>query len=48
MLRNFLELAADWNTKTGRRPAAERAAVKAPPAATSASAHRTPPRRAAH
>jgi anthranilate synthase component 2 len=54
MLRNFLELAADWNTKTARRPAAGRAAAeaplaaKAPPAATSTSVHRSPPRRVAH
>jgi anthranilate synthase component 2 len=48
MLRNFLELAADWNTRTGRRPAAARAAAKSPPAANPASAHRPTPRRAAH
>jgi len=46
LLRNFLELAADWNTKIGRRPAVARAA--APPAAKSASVHRSAPRRAAH
>ncbi len=45
MLRNFLELAADWNTKTGRRPAAARPAPL--PAAKPAS-HRPAPRRAAH
>jgi len=48
MLRNFLELAADWNTKTGRRPAAARPAAQAPSAAQPASAHRGAPRRAAH
>jgi anthranilate synthase component II len=47
MLRNFLELAADWNTKTGRRPAAARPPAKAPPAKP-ASTHRGAPRRAAH
>jgi anthranilate synthase component II len=47
MLRNFLELAADWNAKSGRRPAAARAAVPLP-AANPASAHRSAPRRAAH
>jgi anthranilate synthase component II len=41
MLRNFLELAAGWNTTTGRRPAA-RATAKSSPKS------RPAPRRAAH
>jgi anthranilate synthase component 2 len=48
MLRNFIELAADWNATTGRRPAATRAAERPLPAVTSTSAHRPAPRRAAH
>ena len=47
MLRNFLELAADWNTTTGRRRAAARAA-RPPAAATSAPRVRAAPRRTAH
>jgi anthranilate synthase component 2 len=48
MLRNFLELAADWNVKTTRRPTTERTAAKPQPAAKPPSAHRSAPRRAAH
>jgi anthranilate synthase component 2 len=45
MLRNFLELAADWNSTTGRRRAAARAAR---PTAKSSPKSRPAPRRAAH
>jgi len=45
MLRNFLELAAGWNTTTGRRPAAARAARAT---AKSSPKSRPAPRRAAH
>ena len=48
MLRNFLDLAADWNARAGRRPAAARTAATAPPAARPASAHRRASHRAAH
>jgi anthranilate synthase component 2 len=43
MLRNFLELAADWNAAAGRRPAARRAADARPSAQVRAAT-----RRAAH
>ena len=45
MLRNFLELAADWNTTTGRHRATARAAT---PTAKSSPTSRPAPRRAAH
>jgi anthranilate synthase component 2 len=45
MLRNFLELAADWNTTTGRHRATARAAR---PTAKSSPTSRPAPRRAAH
>ena len=45
MLRNFLELAAGWNTTTGRRRAAARAARAT---AKSSPKSRPAPRRAAH
>jgi anthranilate synthase component 2 len=54
MLRNFLELAADWNAATGRRAASSKprpaAKGKSGKSGKSAgkSAHRAAPRRAAH
>jgi anthranilate synthase component 2 len=48
MLKNFLELAADWNAKTGRRTADRPRAPAAPAAARAASRPPRPTRRAAH
>jgi anthranilate synthase component 2 len=48
MLKNFLELAADWNAQTGRRSADRPRAPAAPAAARAPSRPPRPTRRAAH
>jgi anthranilate synthase component II len=48
MLRNFLDLAADWNAANGRRDAPARSRPAAKAGAAAKSAHRRASRRAAH
>ncbi len=48
MLKNFLELAADWNAATGRRTAAPPRAAAAPAGIRAASHPARPARRVAH